>query len=416
MEFFPKELIHLLYVTVLSFLVGLELRAYRVGKGTNQRIHMGSMRTFTFIGIIGYLFYQIDLWFYIAGFVGMIALYMLYYFHKLQEERASIISFLLVCLVYAMGPSIEIFDFWMPTLIFVLIVFILGANQSLRPIFENLETKEFETLGKFLLLSAVILPLLPKTPIPVLGISAFKIWLVVVVISGISYGSYISQKYLFKNRGYFVTGIFGGLYSSTATTVVLAKKCDTAPIGLINASIVIATAMMYIRLLIIAYIFNQEVARILTLPMLALFGIGVVIAMILYKREKEMMSAPIDDRNPLELWTAFVFAALFVFMIVLTNFVVSHYGNVGLQFLSFVIGFTDIDPFVLSLLTKHYSVTSFDIATAILIASGSNDILKAIYAIIFGNNRPKVAAMWLLVLGILTIASPKILEITRNFL
>ncbi len=414
MEFVPKELVHLLYVGVLAFLVGLELKTYRLAKA-QKRTHIGSTRTFTFIGILGYLFYRIDLWLYLAGFLALTGIYLSYYIHKLQKNRSSIISYLLITLVYSFGPSIELFDIWMPTLLFVLIVFLLNANRALRYLFEQINMEEFETLGKFLLLSAVILPLLPDTPLPYLHISAFKIWLVVVVISGISYGSYIAQKYIFKNKGFLVTGILGGLYSSTATTVVLARKSQIAP-GVINAAIVAATAMMYVRLLIITYIFNFKVAKLLTLPMLGFFFIGSLIAFVLYTKSQDISQAPIDDRNPLELGTAFSFAILFVLMMVLTNFVVSHYGNLGLQFLSFIIGFTDIDPFVLSLLTGKYTLTHWDIASAILIASGSNNLLKALYALLFGHNRPKVAAVWLIILGMLTIISPKIVEISRSLL
>ncbi len=414
MGFVPKELIHLLYVGVLAFLVGLELKTYRLAKA-QKRTHIGSTRTFTFIGILGYIFYRIDLWLYLAGFLALTAIYISYYLHKLHEDRSSIISFLLIALVYSFGPSIELFDIWMPTLLFVLIVFLLGANKNLQYLFEQINIEEFETLGKFLLLSAVILPLLPDTSLPYLHISPFKIWLVVVVISGISYGSYIAQKYIFKNKGFLVTGVLGGLYSSTATTVVLAKKSQIAP-GVINAAIVAATAMMYVRLLIIAYIFNFEVAKLLTLPMFGLFFLGSLIAFVLYTKSQDISQAPIDDRNPLELGTAFSFAILFVLMMVVTNFVVSHYGNLGLQFLSFIIGFTDIDPFVLSLLTGKYALTHWDIASAILIASGSNNLLKAFYALLFGHNRPKTAALWLIILGMLTIISPKIIEISRSLL
>ncbi|BAF70040.1 MgtC/SapB family protein [Nitratiruptor sp. SB155-2] len=409
MNFVPNELIHLLYVVALSFLVGLELKTYRIDKGIEKRTHIGSTRTFTFIGMLGYLFFKIDFTLYIIGFSTLFGIYAIYYFHKLNEERASIISFLLIALVYSFGPEIERFDIWLPTLVFVLIVFLLNANRSLQFLFGKLNIKEFETLGKFLLLSAVILPILPHTKIPYLNISAFKIWLVVVVISGISYGSYIAQKYIFKQKGYLLTGILGGLYSSTATTVVLAKKSEIT-VGIVNASIIMATAMMYIRLLLIATIFNLEVAKHLVIPMLGLFTLGSAVALYLHKKEPENNNAPFDDRNPLELGTAFVFAALFILMILLTNFVVHNYGNLGLQFLSFIIGFTDIDPFVLSLLTGKYTITTEHISTAILIASGSNDFLKAIYALVFGKNRPKIAAIWLFILGILTIISPELMK------
>ncbi len=405
-NFIPAELWHFLYVVILAFVVGLELKTYYLAQH-NKPSHLGSTRTFTFIGILGYVFFIININLYILGYTALAAIYITYYLYKLHQNRTSIISFLILSLVYTFGALIENFDIWMPTLVFILIVFTLNANRSLSYILSEVNIQEFETLGKFLLLSAVILPLLPNKELPYLHISAFKIWLVVVIISAISYGSYIAQKYIFKSRGYFLTGILGGLYSSTATTVVLAKKAiNTDTTELINAAIIIATAMMYIRLLLIATIFNFSVASKLALPLLFFSCIGSFIAFFYYKKERARQHAPIDDRNPLELETAFLFAILFALMIFITNFVTNHYGNLGLKILSFLIGFTDIDPFVLSLLTGKNHLTVPQIATAVLIASGSNNLLKAGYALLFGKNKPKKAAFWLFVLGICTIISP----------
>ena len=401
-DFIPTDLAHFLYVATLSFLVGLELKAYWYAMSDSYRFHIGSTRTFAFIGIMGYLYYKIDLAFYLLGYAALSLLYLIYYHHKLISDRTSIISFLLISLVYAFGPLIEIFNIWMPTLLFVIIVFLLGADKSVGYLLEKLNMEEFETLGKFLLLSAVILPLLPHTKLPYIDISAFEIWLVVVVVSTISYGSYIAQKYIFKNKGYLITALFGGLYSSTATTVVLAKKATSATADIIDSAIVLATSMMYVRLLAIAFIFNRQIAYHLALPMLAFAGLGALIALLFYKKGAPT-DAPIDDRNPLELGTAFLFALLFVAMIVVTKYVSAHYGDLGIKVLSFIIGFTDIDPFVLSLLTGKMELPVSLVVSAILIASGSNDLLKAIYALVFGKRIPKKAAAALVILGILTI-------------
>ena len=113
-----------------------------------------------------------------------------------------------------------------------------------------------------------------------------------------------------------------------------------------------------------------------------------------------------DDTNPLELGTAFVFAALFVIMIAVTQFVTQHYGSAGLKVLSFAVGFTDIDPFILSLLTGKYSVTHQEIYAAILIAAGSNNLLKALYALWFGKWKMSAPSfVWLGILGVATIAA-----------
>jgi uncharacterized membrane protein (DUF4010 family) len=398
LSFIPQDLIYFLIVVGFSFLVGLELKTFRQNE---QKTHFGSARTYTFIGMIGFVFYKINFWLYVSGFLTLSFLYIIHYIFKNKTNRSSILSYLIMALVYSFGPLINLYQIWMLALIFVLIVFILNYKSYFD--FENIDEKEFETLGKFLLLSGVILPILPDEPIKSLGISPFKIWLIVVIVSTISYGSYLAQKFL--SKGYLLTGILGGLYSSTATSVVLAKKALQAnkeTLSIINSAIIIATSMMYIRLLVLAFIFNEEVAKKITLPMLLFALLGAIIAIFLHKKS-QINQETIEDRNPLELGTAFIFAFLFIAMMIITKFVTSHFGNLGLKILSFIIGFTDIDPFVLSLLTGKFQLPLNSIASAIIIAAGSNNILKAIYTYAFSKKRAKVAAIWLFVLGILTI-------------
>jgi len=113
-----------------------------------------------------------------------------------------------------------------------------------------------------------------------------------------------------------------------------------------------------------------------------------------------------SDTNPLELGTAFAFTLLFIIMIVLTQFITAHYGNAGLQVFSFIAGFTDIDPFVLSILSSKFNVTMAQASTAILIATGSNNILKAFYAYAFSKNTTGImSGISLIALGALTIAA-----------
>ena len=83
---------------------------------------------------------------------------------------------------------------------------------------------EFITLAKFLAIAGVILPIVPDRQLsPYINITPYKIWLAVVVISTLSYLSYLLKKFVFKKSGTIITGILGGLYSSTATTIILAK-------------------------------------------------------------------------------------------------------------------------------------------------------------------------------------------------
>jgi uncharacterized membrane protein (DUF4010 family) len=333
---------------------------------------------------------------------------MLLYYHNLLEGKKSILLFIVMLLVYSFGPLVQLKPLWMSALLYVVIVFILNSTKGLQKYLDDINISEFETLGKMVLLSAVILPLLPDNKtIPYIPLSPFKIWLAVVVISAISYSGYILQKYFFPQKGYFLTGIFGGSYSSTATTVVLARKAkQLGGSNIIDAAIISATSVMYIRLVIIALLFNFEIGKMLVLPFISLSLVGFVISAFYLKNHKERQQHPeIVDTNPLELKTAFIFAFLFVAMMILTQYVTEDYGKSGLEILSFVVGFTDIDPFVLSILTGKFNVTSLQIVAAIMIASGSNNLLKALYALWFGGVKNGYrSALWIAVLGVVTIA------------
>ena len=394
-----KELIPFLVTIVFSFLVGLEVRSYK--EYFNLEFEFGSIRTFTFIGVLGFIFYKISLNLYIAGFIILSLLYMLYYFFKLQKKETSIVTFLVAAITYTFGAISLTKPLWFVALIFVLLVFGLNVKKSYPTI--KIDLNEVETFAKMVLLSAVILPLLPKTKLPYIELSPFKIWLIVVVISAISYIGYILQKYVFSNKGYFLTGLAGGAYSSTATTVVLASKGAISCLNSITAGIIGATAIMYFRIIIIAYIFNHQVAQKILIPYILLGAFGIFISLIYLKKDLKKEKSEFVDANPLELKTAFIFAFLFVAMIAITKFIHTHFGNIGLEILSFIVGFTDIDPFILSLLTGKFNITIDLIAKLIFIATASNNFLKAFYAYFFSKRKCKIATIWLIIFGILNL-------------
>ncbi len=407
----PHEVIHFIVTAVLAFLSGLEVKSYREqyhAESTNY--FFGTARTTTFIGILGFLLYLIDprnLVVYTAGLLALTVIFSLFYLQRLQEKKTSILLFLVSLAVYTLGPLSVLFPLWMPALLFVLIVFLLNARAAISTLSLKIDSRELETLGKMILLSAVILPLLPNNNmIPHIPLSPFKIWLAVVVISAISYGGYIAQRYLFPDKGIFLTGLIGGTYSSTATTVVLAKKArEEKADSMMTAAILAATAIMYIRLIVVAFVFNAAMARSVLVPFILFASAGFIVAFFYYySGSKTPASSPVSGKNPLELETAFFFAALFVIMIMLTHTVTSHYGVGGLKIFSFIAGFTDIDPFILSLLTGKYQVGSGEIFSAILISAGSNNILKAAYALWFGGwKKTRHAFFWLIILGVATI-------------
>jgi len=395
LNLYEMEYFRFILTLLLSFLTGLEMREY--GKTLGNAYFIGTVRTYTLIGMVGYIFYILDpSWrLYMAGLGVLALLFGLFYYHKLQEKQKGIISLLTALLVYAYAPIIMTQPLWFTAFIFVSIIFVVNAKTQMHTLLESVDNTEIITFSKLVLLSVVIWPLLPTTPISsIIPMSLSKVWMAVVVVSGISYIGYLLQRYFFKEKGFLVSGILGGIYSSTATTVVLSRQSKTIEETheyTFVAAFMLATGMMHARLLVIIGFLNFTLFQVILLPLGMLGGISLLGGYILARIESDAIPknkhAKQLNVNPLELGVALVFAVMFVLMSVATHYFVAYYGISGLNIMAFISGFTDIDPFILSLINTNYSISQNTIISAILIAVGSNNLFKGIIALALGSRR-----------------------------
>lgn len=406
----PPLLVQFGLTLALSFVIGLEVHSYR--RADQLDLGFGTTRTFTLIGVLGFLLHALDErgLLYGLGFLALAGFLWVYYARRVAEPQFSLLSSLMALLTYLVGPVASRFPDWFLILYVVILLLLLGEKPGIRRFSDAFQGRETVTLAKFLIMAGVILPLLPERPIaPFINVTFYQVWLAMVVVSGVSYLSYLAQTYFFKERGLLLTGILGGLYSSTATTAVLARQAaEAGDAQLVSPAMILATTMMYIRLLLLILVLGyHDTAMHLAGPFLGFTIASAVVALILYRRQpaNPKGSAAATLKHPLELSTAALFAVLFAAFAALTQLVVSHYGGTGLHVLSFVTGLTDIDPFILSLLAGKFQVSSVHIAGAILIASGSNNLFKCGYALTLGRNHTVVAAaVWLAALFAMTIA------------
>lgn len=407
---FPPLLTQFIVTALLSFIIGLELHYYR--RANKQDLGFGTTRTFTLVGIAGFVFYMADeqRLLYLCGLLSLALLQGVYYFRRTQENQYSLISPLLSLLTFLIAPVLIRFPDWFVALYVVTILLMLSEKPQIRHFSDVFHNTEMITFSKFLIMAGVILPLLPDRQIAsFITVTYYQVWVALLVVSGISYASYLSQTYLFKNKGLLVTGILGGLYSSTATTIVLGKRArQMTPTPQITQAIILATAMMYLRLLLLVFFLGHvDEAQHLLGPFFA-FILASLLIIWLSSRIPQATGIEVGNlplSHPLEFKTALVFSVLFVVFAAATAVVINRYGHEGLQILSFIVGMTDIDPFILSLLGGDFQISETETISAIIIASGSNNLIKAVYALALGRNRfAMAAAAWLVLLFVASIA------------
>jgi uncharacterized membrane protein (DUF4010 family) len=224
-----------------------------------------------------------------------------------------------------------------------------------------------------------------------------------VAVCTVSYASYLLQRYLAPPGAVLWVALLGGLYSSTATTLVLARRtrAEAALLHQSQAGIVLATAVMYLRLLIIIVVFNRPLAMALAPSLLALAGGGLLLALGWYwiGNRKTDGGDNVAPANPLALTTAATFAALFVVISVASAWATQRFGAAGTYTLAAIVGVSDIDPFVLNLAQGDPAQTTVD-AAAILIAASSNNVAKCVYASVYSAGRTRFAPVALIALAV----------------
>ena len=297
---------------------------------------------------------------------------------------------------------------WLAVGTTVCAVLLLTGREQLHALARRVEMKEIHTAGQFLILTGIILPLLPDTPITQLtGITPRHAWLALVVVCSLSYFSYLARRYWPPASEGLWMAAFGGLYSSTAMTVVLSREASANPdVGQRNeAGITLATGIMYLRILVIVAVFNIGFAFRLAGPLIGLALLAFLIAAWQYRHaSRSSDGAPASPKNPLEITAAAIFAVLFIVTTIVSKWVMSTFGSGGIFMLAAIIGVADIDPFVLNLAQGGTSGMPQEVmASAVLIAASSNNVLKSIYAVGFAGwrtaSRSVVALLFLALAG-----------------
>jgi uncharacterized membrane protein (DUF4010 family) len=386
-----SEALQVLLVLFLSFLLGLEREGRKAHAG---HYIFGGVRTFPFIGLFGYALALLSgdqILPPTLGLLAVAAFLLLAYRHKLQTAGdAGVTTEITGLLTYLLGPLVYHGFFWIATTLVVLGLLLLELKVGLETLSGRIPREDVVTFTKFLLLTVVILPVVPNRDLTPFHINPFRTWLIVTAVSGISYGSYVLQRVTRRRGGMLLAALLGGAYSSTVMTVVLARRArrESRP-SLFAGAMVMASGMMYLRLVALLAIFNEGLLADLAGPFLLLAALALA-GGFLWSRLPDAASGKVvreyEAKNPLELASAFVFALVFVAVLVGTALVVRAFGTTGVYALAVLMGATDVDPFVLSLTqTAGATVSLAAAAAAGVIAAASNNLVKGVYALSFSD-------------------------------
>ena len=418
---FPPEGVKIVLTLFLCFLIGLEREEHRAAGQPGQRYSFGGVRAFPLIGLIGYsmsLLSGQQLLPLTAGFVVIGAFLWLSYQHKLQSYKETGVTTELSGLAtYVVGALVSREQFWIATTVAIIAVLLLELKEFL----ENLATKipggEILTFTKFLLLTCVILPIVPDKDFTPFALNPYKTWLIVVAISGVSYGSYLLEKLAKGKGGIRLAAVLGGAYSSTFTTFVMAKRARHAKNPHTYAgAILMASGVMYLRFLVLIGFFNSALFHRLLLPFLALGALGILGGW----AWSMMPDAPGADtqvgyltKNPLELATAFSLAAVFALMMVATSYAVVRLGSEGIYAVAAATGLAPVDPFIMGLTQTAGKLTPFGLAAGgVVVAAASNNFAKAVIARVLADAGTGRQSLYLL-LGLTALGLLPLLWVVR---
>jgi len=373
----------------LGLLVGVE-RGWETRRRAEGR-RVAGFRTFGLIGLLG------GLWALIAAETGVLVLAVAFaalaavlivsqiqFLRKDGDVGATTMVAALV--TFALGALAGYGEMTLAAAGAVVVTLLLGVKPQLHGLVERLERDELMAVIKLLLMSVVLLPVLPDRGYgPWQALNPYRIWWMVVLIAGINFTGYMAIKLAGARRGVLLTGLFGGLASSTATTIGLARlaKGTTTLNRLAAAGIIIAATTMLPRMLLVAAVVAPPLALRLAGPLLLGTLTGCGAAAWLWQRARRR-AAPdgVARRNPFELSVALQFGALLAVVMVLSYALQAWLGHAGLYLLGAVSGLSDVDAVTLSLGARvgEASLGAEVAAVAILLAAAVNTLVKAALA------------------------------------
>ena len=373
----------------LGLLVGLQRERY------HSRI--AGIRTFTLITLFGSVsgmlaeYFQQG-WIIAVGGFSVAWLLGIANFLKKSEKEPDIgqTTEIAALLMYAVGACLIVVNHLAGIVAGGVVALLLYLKQYLREIVARLGEKDLQAIMLFVAISLVILPVLPDKDFgPYEVFNLRETWLMVVLIVGLGVTGYFAYKWLGDTMGTALSGILGGLISSTATSVTYSKQTKETPSSIRLAGFVImaASTIAFARILIEISIVAPRQFGVVAPPLVVVMVFMALVSVGLFYYNKNKGIQVNEPENPAQFKTALVFAILYAAILFVIAIVKDYYGNEGLYVVSVISGLTDMDAITLSLsnMMEDGRIDATSGGRFLLVASLSNLVFKGGMVALFGH-------------------------------
>ncbi|MFP4228778.1 MAG: MgtC/SapB family protein [Salinivenus sp.] len=403
--------LHLFYrfgvALVLGFFMGLQREyAHRKRSASEDEELLAGARTFPLIALLGaaaaFGSAEVDsAWPLVSIVLAVTVLLGVGHFHQAQERDMGLTTEIAALIALFTGALC----FWgylrLAAALGVGTAVLLSLKVQTHTLARRIDQEDIYATLKFAVITVIVLPLLPREgygPPPFDVLVPYNVWLMVVLISGISFLGYVLIKAVGPRRGVGLTGLLGGLASSTAVTLSIAERSRDAE-GLdrpLAMAALLAWTIMYARVIVEVGAVHPPLLQTVWAPVLGISAVSLGYCVYLYSAPPpQEADEPKTVNNPFRLGPALTFGVLYAVILVVSNGAQQYFGDTGVYVSSLVAGLADVDAITLSMarLNESGDLTSTTATRAIVIAAAANTILKGAILVLAGQRTLRRAVL-----------------------
>lgn len=377
----------------IGFMIGLQREyAFR----TSDRELIAGERTFALMGLAGFLAAMgADILNSALAFLGTLLLVGIFtaiaYYMDARRGHVGLTTEIAILIAVMTGALCYWDQMTLAVAIGIATTVLLSLKLETDRLVLALTREDIFAALQLAVISAIILPILPNEsllPPPFDVLNPFRIWLMVVFISGINFVGYIAVKIAGPERGTGITGLLGGLVSSTAVTLGFTERSNREPMLAkpFALAIMISWTVMFVRVLVEVGVLNFALLQYVWLPITAAGIVALLFCVFLHLTQQSVEKRGLEFSNPFDLVSAIKFGLLYAAVLLVARTAQLYFGDPGIYISSLISGLVDVDAITLSLaqLSRSGEVGMMVAANAIVLATIANTFLKGVMVLIGG--------------------------------